>query len=105
MPSGRCPKVGASIVKRQMNAEKPFLDSAFCSRTLYPHPVPISLSTHQRGIRVAERYGFTIYDSLMIAAALEAGCRTLLTEDLQDGMQIESLQIHNPFLAAGPPRN
>jgi predicted nucleic acid-binding protein len=33
-----------------------------------------------------------------VAAALEAGCRRLLTEDLQHGQKIGSLRIDNPFL-------
>jgi len=45
--------------------------------------------------RISYRYGF--YDSLIIAAALEAGCTRLLTEDMQDGQRIETLTIENPF--------
>jgi len=45
------------------------------------------------------RLGFGFYDSLIVAAALEAGCTRLLTEDLQDGQRIEGLRIENPFKA------
>lgn len=41
------------------------------------------------------RYGF--YDSLIVAAALDAGCTRLYSEDLQDGQRIEALTIENPF--------
>jgi len=44
------------------------------------------------------RYGFRIYDSLIVVSALEAGCTTLYTEDLQHGQVIEGLRIENPFL-------
>ena len=47
------------------------------------------------GIRARWRYGF--YDSLVIAAALAAGCARLLSEDLQHGQRIESLTIVDPF--------
>jgi predicted nucleic acid-binding protein len=33
---------------------------------------------------------------LILAAALEAGCTVLYSEDMQDGQQIESLTIRNP---------
>lgn len=49
------------------------------------------------GIRARWRYGF--YDSLVIAAALAAGCTRLLTEDLQHGQQIEALTVVDPFRA------
>lgn len=48
--------------------------------------------------RIAERYGFSFYDSLIIAAALESGCQRLLSEDLQDGQVIDNvLTVENPF--------
>ncbi|MBN8508777.1 MAG: PIN domain-containing protein [Burkholderiales bacterium] len=61
---------------------------------------PITLETHDRALHVAARYGLSIYDALIVAAALLAGCRTLHTEDMQDGLVIERrLTIRNPFAA------
>lgn len=37
---------------------------------------PMTIETHERALRVAQRYGFQIYDALIVAAALLAGCRT-----------------------------
>jgi predicted nucleic acid-binding protein len=59
---------------------------------------PLTLEVHERGLQIAERYGFSIYGSLIVAAALESGCSTLYTEDLQDGQRIERvLTVRNPF--------
>ena len=58
---------------------------------------PLDLETHDRGLDLAERYRFSIYDGLILAAALHAGCRVLYTEDLQDGQRIDGLTIRNPF--------
>lgn len=62
----------------------------------------ISASAHlyHRGLDIQDRYRYSFYDSLIIAAALEAGCTRLLTEDLQDGQKIETLAIENPFVKA-----
>ena len=46
---------------------------------------------------LAERYGYSIFDSLIIGAALDAGARTLYSEDMQDGQAIDGLTIRNPF--------
>lgn len=47
---------------------------------------------------VADRYRFSFYDSLIIAAALESGCSVLYSEDLQDGQVInDQLRVENPF--------
>jgi predicted nucleic acid-binding protein len=68
-------------------------------RTLCGSPAPLTADTHDAALRIAERYGFHIYDSLIVAAALEAGCATLYSEDMQDGQTIDSLTIRNPFVA------
>ncbi|MES1196003.1 MAG: PIN domain-containing protein [Steroidobacter sp.] len=59
---------------------------------------PVAVETHDRGIAIMERYGFSLYDSLLIAAALLAGCKTLYSEDLQHGQMIDrQLRVVNPF--------
>jgi len=59
-----------------------------------------SIRLYQAALDLQLRYQFSFYDSLIVAAALEAGCRTLYTEDLQHGQRIDGLTIENPFLAA-----
>ncbi len=56
-----------------------------------------TLRLYERGLELQQRYGYSFYDSLIVAAALEAGCSRLLTEDLQHGQRIESLVIEDPF--------
>lgn len=61
---------------------------------------PLTFETHDRGRLVAERYELSVYDSMTVAAALLAGCETLYSEDMQDGLQIDKkLRICNPFNA------
>ena len=60
-------------------------------------------SVTEKSVRLAfsisRKYGFTHWDSLIIASALEAGCKTLYSEDMQHGQVInEKLNIVNPFL-------
>ena len=57
----------------------------------------LDIETHELGIDMAERYGFSIYDGLIVAAATRAGCSILYTEDLQEGQVIDQLTIRNPF--------
>ena len=58
------------------------------------NPTP---SLYRRGLGVQAGYGFSFYDSLIVAAALEAGCSRLYTEDMQHGQQIAQLTILSPF--------
>jgi predicted nucleic acid-binding protein len=62
---------------------------------------PLTLETHETGLGLAERYGFSTYDAMIAAAALHAGCDTLWSEDMQHGMTLEEgLRIVNPFRVA-----
>jgi predicted nucleic acid-binding protein len=61
---------------------------------------PLDIETHELGLDMAERYRLSIYDGLIVAAAVRAGCAILYTEDLQQGQMIEKLQIRNPFAAS-----
>jgi predicted nucleic acid-binding protein len=57
-----------------------------------------SISSYDRALQVVQETDYHFYDALIVAAAIESGCRTLLTEDLQHGRQIQGLTILNPFL-------
>jgi len=48
-------------------------------------------------VSVQKRYQLSIYDSNIIACALISGASKLLTEDMQGGQLIDTLQIYNPF--------
>jgi predicted nucleic acid-binding protein len=66
-------------------------------------PLCLAHSTQQlylSALAVKMRYGFHWYDSLIVAAALEADCNVLYSEDLQDGQVIDGLTIKNPFALA-----
>ena len=61
------------------------------------HPVPLTASLTHLAWRVEDRYGFSWWDSLIVAAADFAGCDILLTEDLQHGQELGRMQVMNPF--------
>lgn len=54
-------------------------------------------SVHERGLDVVARYRLSVYDAMIVASALDAGCTVLLTEDLQDGQDLGGLAVRNPF--------
>jgi predicted nucleic acid-binding protein len=60
--------------------------------------VAVTEETHDKGMEIVERYGLSVYDAMIVASALLAGCDTLLSEDMQDGQVLEGrLTIRNPF--------
>jgi predicted nucleic acid-binding protein len=59
---------------------------------------PITLKTHGTGLTLAERYRLSVYDAMIAASALLAGCDRLWSEDMQNGLVIDGkLRIVDPF--------
>jgi predicted nucleic acid-binding protein len=59
---------------------------------------PLTRELHEEGLALAERYGLSIYDAMIVAAALSAECETLWSEDMHHGLMVERrLRIINPF--------
>ena len=63
---------------------------------------PVTIKTHNLGLEIAERFGFSLYDSMIVSAALQSGCSILYSEDMQHGQEIDAqLVITNPFRVVG----
>lgn len=53
---------------------------------------------YNRALLIKAETGYSFYDTLVVTAAIESGCKTLLSEDMQDGRSIRGLTILNPFV-------
>jgi predicted nucleic acid-binding protein len=62
--------------------------------------VPLTLETHECGLALAERYSLSVYDGMILASAQLAGCRTLYSEDMHDGLVIDGLTVRNPYASS-----
>lgn len=61
--------------------------------------VSLDVSIHEIGINIAERFGYSVYDSMIIAAAMQSNCTIVFSEDMQHGQTIDGLvKITNPFI-------
>lgn len=60
-------------------------------------PVTVDAALMKRGVDISHRFTLSWWDSLIVAAAQTSGCRYLLTEDLQDGQDLDGMQILSPF--------
>lgn len=59
---------------------------------------PITIDTHELGLEIAERFGFSLYGSMIVSSALQSGCNLLYSEDMQHCQEINAqLVIINPF--------
>ncbi|HLZ99587.1 MAG TPA: PIN domain-containing protein [Steroidobacteraceae bacterium] len=86
--------VALRTLKMPLNEVREILDTirAVCAVE------PLTIETHDRGLAVCERYRFSLYDSMLVAAALISGATILFSEDLQHGQVIDNqLRVTNPF--------
>jgi len=58
---------------------------------------PLTTALHTQAVTLARDFKFSFYDALIVAAAMDAGCEILFSEDLQDGQTIGAVTIENPF--------
>ena len=64
--------------------------------------VPIDRAMVLSAIGTSRRYQLSFWDSLILQAAFTSGCRRVLTEDLQDGFELEGVIVENPFRNISP---
>jgi predicted nucleic acid-binding protein len=87
-----------NVSRRKLGKPWPEIHAILDTIRMSCEPVwPITEETHRIALVVAQRYGCQIYDAMIVASALEAGCDTLYSEDMQDGQQIGALTIRDPF--------
>jgi len=58
-----------------------------------------SMELFHQALEISDQWRFPFYDALIVAAALQADCRVLYSEDMQDNQTIKDLSIRNPFKA------
>jgi predicted nucleic acid-binding protein len=89
-----------SVAFRRLN---PIMTKAeaeqFLAMTLRPlMVVQSSYGLYAKALQLNGNNSLSWFDALIVAAALEANCRILYTEDLQHGQKFSELRVVNPFL-------
>ncbi|MDO9053533.1 MAG: PIN domain-containing protein [Gallionella sp.] len=59
--------------------------------------IPLTITTHETAVKIAQRYDISFDDANICAAAILSGAKILVSEDMQDGMNIDGVIIQNPF--------
>lgn len=95
----------ATVARRKFRWDWVQLETALADlRSLAHLIVANDLDIHRHGLELAERYGFSIYDAMIVSAALHARCDCIYSEDMHHGLVVGGrLQVINPFRAMTPP--
>ncbi|WP_022724156.1 PIN domain-containing protein [Rhodopseudomonas sp. B29] len=87
------------VARRKLQRDWPSIETALAQfRAAVDEVLPITLDTHVAAVTLARDHHIQFYDALIVAAALEAGCDTLYSEDMQHGRRIGALRIEDPFI-------
>jgi len=87
-----------SVARRKIQLAWPEIEHFLGAITAAADIHALTFSIHQKGLSLAREHNLHVYDAMIVAAAIEAGCSTLYTEDMQHGLVVgQQLQIVNPF--------
>lgn len=85
-------------VTRKLAEPLPEDEAAAATRDLGKYTVvPVDPAMVYRAIELSRQHVVSLWDALIVRAAIESGCQVLLTEDLHDGWEVEGLRVENPF--------
>ena len=88
----------ASVARRKLNMSFAEIQEFLLHIRMICSVVPVTVEVHDQGLRIAEHYRFSIYDALIVAAALSANCTILYSEDMPNSWIIDDrLLIQNSF--------
>lgn len=92
----------ANVLRRKLRWNWPEVQGALESiRNQCASLVILDDALHRDGLEMAERYQLSIYDGMIVAAALAADCDVLYSEEMHDGLIVDGrLRIVNPFAPA-----
>lgn len=86
-----------NVLRRKMRFEWTAVDRFVERLVLIATVLPLTEGTNRSARALAARHGFSWYDALIVASALEGGCTRLFTEDMHHGHKVDGLSIVDPF--------
>lgn len=87
----------AAVARRKYKAPWPRVQQSLQTLRAVCRVDALTVPVHERALLLAERYQVPVYDALIAASALEAGCALLYSEDFQHGQRLDGLLVQNPF--------
>ena len=87
----------ASVCLRKLKMTWKDVDSVLETLKSTCEVLPVTLASHEKAVGLAKRFQISLYDANIVATAILSGADTLFSEDMQNGMSMESVTVVNPF--------
>jgi predicted nucleic acid-binding protein len=87
----------ASVCLRKLKMTWKDIDSVLETLKSTCEVLPVTLASHEKAVGLAKRFQISLYDANIVATAILSRADTLFSEDMQNGMSMESVTVVNPF--------
>ena len=87
----------ASVCLRKLKMSWEDIDTVLETLKSSCEVLPVTLASHEKAVGLAKRFQISLYDANIVATAILCGADTLFSEDMQNGMSMESVTVVNPF--------
>ena len=87
----------ASVCLRKLKMTWEDIDAVLETLKSTCEVLPVTLASHEKAVGLAKRFQISLYDANIVATAILCGADTLFSEDMQNGMSMESVIVVNPF--------
>ena len=87
----------ASVCLRKLKMTWKDVDSVLETLKATCEVLPVTLASHEKAVGLAKRFQISLYDANIVATAILCGANTLFSEDMQNGMSMETVTVVNPF--------
>jgi len=87
----------ASVCLRKLKMTWKDIDAVLETLKSTCEVLPVTLASHEKAVGLAKRFQISLYDANIVATAILSGADTLFSEDMQNGMSMESVTVVNPF--------
>jgi predicted nucleic acid-binding protein len=87
----------ASVCLRKLKMTWEDIDAVLKTLKSSCEVLPVTLASHEKAVGLAKRFQICLYDANIVATAILCGADTLFSEDMQNGMSMESVTVVNPF--------
>jgi predicted nucleic acid-binding protein len=87
----------ASVCLRKLKMTWEDIDAVLETLKSTCEVLPVTLASHEKAVGLAKWFQISLYDANIVATAILSGADTLFSEDMQNGMSMESVTVVNPF--------
>jgi predicted nucleic acid-binding protein len=87
----------ASVCLRKLKMTWEDIDAVLETLKSTCEVLPVTMASHEKAVGLAKRFQISLYDANIVVTAILCGADTLFSEDMQNGMSMESVTVKNPF--------